>query len=77
MGLPKINLASLQCPHCAGLTKLTGIARADDGTASERLSFECSECGSFEVLAIAEPDSEFPAAHLVARVDRELQDLWA
>ena len=77
MGLPKINMASLQCPHCAGLTKLTGINRADEGAAGERFSFECSDCGSFEVLAITEPDGESPTAHRPARADRELQELWA
>jgi hypothetical protein len=76
MGTPKINLASLQCPHCAGLTKLTGITRIGDSAGSERFSFECNDCGTFEVLAIIEPEGEFSAARPL-RQERELQDLWA
>jgi hypothetical protein len=73
MGMPKINLASLQCPRCAGLTRLTGITRMNDG---ERFSFECNACGAFEVLAITEPKGE-AAAGRPALYARELQDLWA
>ena len=76
MGMPKINLASLQCPHCAGLTKLTGIARSDEAAGSERLSFECNDCGSFEVLAITEPEGEFATAPRPVLADHALQDLW-
>jgi hypothetical protein len=72
MALPKISLASLQCPRCAGLTTLTGLARTDS---NERFSFECNACGAFEVLTIAEPQDE--AAGQPARRERELQDLWA
>ncbi|HWK01455.1 MAG TPA: hypothetical protein VNR41_12175 [Xanthobacteraceae bacterium] len=75
MGVPKINLASLQCPRCAGITKLNGVTRANNA-GSERFSFVCSDCGAFEVLAITEPEGEFPAERPVRR-ERELQDLWA
>lgn len=75
MGMPKINLASLQCPRCAGLTKLTGVTLAHSAD-SERFSFECNDCGVFEVLAITEPEGEF-SAERPARRERELQDLWA
>jgi hypothetical protein len=76
MGAPKINLASLQCPRCAGLTKLSGITRANDDAGSERFSFKCNECGAFEVLAITEPQEQ-PAGERSNRRERELQDLWA
>lgn len=73
MGMPKINPASLQCPRCASLTKLTGITRMNG---SERFSFECNACGAFEVLAITEPQDEAAIEH-TARRERELQNLWA
>lgn len=76
MGMPKINLASLQCPRCAGLTKLTGVKHTNGITSGERFSFECSDCGAFEVLAITEPEGE-SAVERPARCERELQDLWA
>lgn len=76
MDTPKINPASLRCPRCAGLTKLSGITRANDDARSERFSFKCNECGALEVLAITEPQEQ-PAGERSNRRKRELQDLWA
>ena len=76
MGTTKINLASLQCPRCAWLTKLLGVTRTNDNAGGERFSFECSDCGAGEVLAITEPEGESPTGRLTQRKG-ELQDLWA
>lgn len=70
MGMPKINVASLQCPQCAGLTRFVAIKQ-------EIFSFECNDCGSFEVLAIAEREEDLAAESRIERPGRELQDLWA
>lgn len=75
MGMPKLDLASLQCPHCAGLTRLTGITRADNG--SEHFSFECGDCGPFEVLAPHDPDDGIVTERSPARPDPAVRDLWA
>lgn len=77
MGMPKINLASLQCPQCAGLTRLTGITRVDSPAGNERFSFECTECGSFEVLALTDGGEDAASDRYLAKPGAELQDLWA
>jgi hypothetical protein len=77
MGMPKINVASLQCPQCAGLTRLVAIKQADAAIGREMFSFECSDCGAFEVLAIAEGEEDLATDSRIERPGRELQDLWA
>lgn len=77
MGIPKIDFASLRCPQCAGLTKLVGITRIDSFAGNERFSFECNECGSFEVLAVADSNEEVATDRYLAKPGTELQDLWA
>ena len=77
MGMPKINVASLQCPQCAGLTRLVAIKQADFGTGREIFSFECNDCGSFEVLAIADQAEDLATDSRVKRPGSELQDFWA
>jgi endogenous inhibitor of DNA gyrase (YacG/DUF329 family) len=77
MGLPRINVASLQCPQCAGLTRLVGVSRADSPDGNETLSFECDDCGPFEVLALADGDSDPFCSGRLARPGAEVQDLWA
>lgn len=77
MGMPKINLASLQCPQCAGLTRLTGITWVDSSAGNERFSFECNECGSFEVLALTDSAEDTASDRYLAKPGTELQDLWA
>jgi len=77
MGLPKINVASLRCPQCAGLTRLVAIKQTESGIGRETFSFECSDCGAFEVLAIADQEEDLASDSRIERPGDELQDLWA
>jgi hypothetical protein len=76
MGMLRINLASLPCPHCSEPTALAGTARPNWSSGDDVLSFECARCGPFKVLAPAESGSEPGCDHHVARPGAELQDLW-
>ena len=77
MGMPKINVASLRCPRCAGPSRLVAIKQVDPGIKHEMFSFECNDCGSFEVLAIADREEDLATDSRVERPGSELQDLWA
>lgn len=77
MGMPKINVASLRCPQCAGLTRLVAIKQVESAIGREIFSFECNECGSFEVLAIADQEEDLATDSRIERPGDELQDLWA
>ena len=77
MGLPKINVAALRCPQCAGLTRLVAMKHAEAGIGRETFSFECGDCGSFEVLAIADQEEELATDSRIECPGDELKDLWA
>jgi hypothetical protein len=77
MGMPKINVASLRCPQCTGLTRLMATKQVESGAGRDLLSFECNDCGSFEVLAISDREEDLATDSRVERPGGELQDLWA
>ncbi len=77
MGLPKIDLASLRCPLCASPAKLTGPVESGAPNESELYSFECSACGTFEVLTLKDEGEIIASDRRIAMPGAELRELWA
>jgi hypothetical protein len=63
MAKPKLSIDPPACSVCGGQTRLVGLEPHPDKSKADILTFECNDCGAYEVAEV--PVGQYAAPALV------------